>query len=283
MPNTFVIAASKAGSTWLADQLKDHPDGYVPAEKEPHFFSDDRNWEKGLDWYLDSFYADTGGARIVVDGTPKTFLYPEALRRIKALVPDAKLLAILRDPPGRAYSNWRHVYYRTVTEHRTFAQLVEDEIAEDAPLPRADRCDWRDQRHLTEGRYAEHLERVLEVFPREQLHVVLLDDVRADPEATMAGVYRFLGIDPPPASHAETPANPHKEFRPVWLWRFLVRHRILKPFPPRFGVWVARRMSRTARTPAPMDPAVKQRLQEHYGASDARLAQLLGRDLPWTH
>jgi hypothetical protein len=251
----------------------------MPPEKELYFFSDDANWAKGLGWYGRYFEAAPDGA-VPAEATPQTMVHAEALRRLRELVPRARLVAIVRNPTERAYSNWRHVYFRNVTEHRPFARLVDDELREGAGLPRRDRCDPADLRHLTLGLYADQLEQVLEHFPREQLHVVVLEDVKGDPDGVFAGVCDFLGLDaPPPGTDAARPSNPHKEFRPVWLWRALVRHRLLEPFPPAVGKWVADRMSTTRHRPEPMDPAVRARLDDFYREPNRRLAAFLDRDL----
>ena len=88
-------------------------------------------------------------------------MYREAMRRIHELAPGAKLLAIFREPASRAHSNWRHTYYRTASERRPFATLVEDELREGVPMPRVDRCDPGDLRHLSHGLYMRQVENVL--------------------------------------------------------------------------------------------------------------------------
>lgn len=280
LPDTFVVAAGKAGSTWLAWRLMAHPQVFLPPEKELHFFSDDRNWARGLDWYSDRFAA-AGPERRLADATPTTMLYSEALRRIAEVQGEARLLAILREPASRAHSNWRHVYYRNATERRTFAALVDDELAEGVRLPRRDRCDPADLRHLSAGLYMDQIELVLDHFPREQLHVVLLDDVRSDPAAVLAGVAAHLGIEPFPADDGDGRAeNPHAEFRPLWLWRAIVGRRLLAPFPGRVGKFVADRMRTTRHRPEPIDAETRRRLDELYAEPNARLAAFLGRDLP---
>ena len=69
LPDTFVLAAPKAGSTWLADQLRAHPQVFLPPEKELHFFSDEANWVRGVDWYRERFFAQAGDAPLVAEAT----------------------------------------------------------------------------------------------------------------------------------------------------------------------------------------------------------------------
>ena len=280
LPKIFVVGAAKAGSTWLADRLREHPDVFVPPEKELHFFSVDSNWANGLDWYR-AFFAGARDGQIWVDATPQTMMFNESLRRVAELVPDAKLLAIVRDPAERLYSNWRHVYYRTVTEERPFAKFVEDELKTNPDLPPRDRCDPAAIPYVTNGLYRAQLDQVLEHFSREQLHVVVLEDVERDPAGVLDTVWRFLELAPPPATDKlATISNPHKEFRPLWLWRFIVRRQPLARFPVRVGKWVAARMARTSASPPPIEPRVRAQLDEFYAEPNASLAEFLGRELP---
>jgi hypothetical protein len=282
LPDFLVVGATKAGSTSIAQWLSAHPEVYVPQEKELHFFSDDANWARGTDWYARHFEG-RDDVRLVGEATPQDMYFPLAIERMAEVVPAAKLIITLREPGSRAFSNWCHVYYRLVREHRPFPRIIAEEIEEGVRLPGRERASMDDSRYLSMGLYAEQLRNLYERFPRDRVHVMLMDEMAREPEAAFVGACRFLGLDPGAVPAEElTRRNPHREFRPVRLWRFIVRRRVLEPFPPRLGMFVANRlMLRTDVPPRRMDPATRARLDEFYAGPDAELAELLGRELPW--
>jgi hypothetical protein len=282
LPDFLIVGAPKAGTTSVAQWLNLHPECFVPLEKELHFFSDDANWARGLDWYADRL-GETGDAPLVGEGTPFYMYHPLAVARMAEVVPHAKLIVTLREPGARAFSNWCQTHYRLVIDDRPFAAMVDDELREGVPSPGRERASAEDRRYLAVGLYARQLRSLYEHFPREQVLVVFMEEMKADPEAAFAEVCRFLGIAEGQVPRPELVArNAYKEFRPIRLWRFIVRHRVLEPFPPRVGKFIALRvMLRSNVPPRRMDPATRARLDEFYAAPDRELAELLGRELPW--
>ena len=279
LPNFLIVGTAKSGTTSLADWLREHPQVFIPEEKELYFFADDRNWAKGLDSYR-AHFQEAELATAVGEATPFYAYFPEAVARMRSVLPDAKLILIAREPVDRAYSNWRHQYFRQVKEDRGFAELVENELAENARLPPPGRCDLDARRYLVHGRYHDQVQALLEHYPRSQLLVLLMDDLARDPRGTFAQVCRFLGLDDQiiPDSVGRR-SNTHREFRPVRLWRFFVRHRVLERLPFGIGKFVALRLMWRETTPQPLDPAVRERLALYYAEPNAQFAEWLGRDL----
>lgn len=279
LPNFLVVGAAKSGTTSIADWLRAHPQAFVAADKELYFFNDDEAWARGVDAYAEHFAA-AGDADAVGEATPFYMYFPEAVARMAAVVPDARLIVVAREPVDRAYSNWRHLHYRQATELRSFERLVEDELAEDARLPGAGRCDLDARRHLVHGRYHDQIQLLLEHFPREQLLVLLTDDLGQDPRGTFAAICRFLGIDDTVAvPEVGSRSNTHREFRPVRLWQFLVRHRVLERLPERLGKFIALKLMWRETPPDPLDPRLRALLADYYREPNALLAEFLGRDL----
>lgn len=217
MRPTFVIAgAPRAGTTWLYSNLSKHPDVFLTANKEPRFYGvneidhlsftgpgDDR-WLSHLTQDRDSYEALYSGAR---DGqlrgeASSDYLYRSTIAapRLHQDVPSARVIFILRNPAHRAYSNWlQHVQYGR--ESLSFGDALD---AEEERIG----LGWAWWWHYTKrGFYSEQLEPFLEIFPRDQVLIVLHDELRRDPQALVEKVCGFLEIDPVVDDQAEERKN----------------------------------------------------------------------------
>ncbi|MEC7520528.1 MAG: sulfotransferase [Myxococcota bacterium] len=190
-PDFLIVGAQKCGTTSLHRHLAAHPDIYMPGAKELEFFSSDERFERGLDWYLDTYFE--AGRSAAVRGEASTHYMmrvPEVPERIHDTLPDVKLIAILRNPIERAYSHFRMSVMRG-QESREFEEAIEACLAlpEDAPP---------DVQHdyVRFGEYGRILGAYLDRFPASRIHVVLTEDLARAPAETVAGVYRYLGVDP---------------------------------------------------------------------------------------
>lgn len=266
LPNFFIIGAPKAGTTSLSEYLSGHREVFVAPQKEVYFFS--RFWDNGLDWYRAQF-RKAGNAAAVGEATPTYMYREEALSRMAEVVPDAKLVAILRDPVDRLYSDYW--YMIPLGEKRSFEEAVRQEMDDGVTI-------LRRVGYLDAGRYLRYLRRVCEHFPRESLLVLLMDDLRSDPEATYSALCRHLGIDasfrPRNIGRARNQA-----YRLRWpaVRRFMWRHQLAKKLPR-----LSKRVEAVNRIPLrypPMDPALRAELKAWYAADNTELASWLGRDL----
>jgi hypothetical protein len=173
MPTFAYVGTSKAGSTWLFNALAGHPEVYLASNKGLYYF--DQHYDEGRQWYLDHFRA--ADDRPAVGEISHSYLSsPQAPARIAELNPDMRLLVCLREPVDRAFSD-----YLDLLKNRQF----------DGPFTGALE---QFPRLLDRGRYATHLQRYLDLFPPEQLHVSLFDDLRADPQAYADDVFGFLAV-----------------------------------------------------------------------------------------
>jgi len=180
LPNFLVIGALKAGTTSLYEYLRVHPQVFMPEEKELRFFVEQRNWIRGRDWYEDHF-AGAGSALAVGEASPAYTIatsFPGVPERIASLIPHARLIYILRHPVERMKS---HYLQRVIdgTESRP-----------------AERAFLEDLDYLHTSRYAFQLERYLEHFPKDQLLILLSEDLRDRRAETVRRAYEFLGVDP---------------------------------------------------------------------------------------
>ncbi|MBA3731354.1 MAG: sulfotransferase domain-containing protein, partial [Gammaproteobacteria bacterium] len=105
LPNFLIIGASRCGTTWMANNIKSHPDVFMPPKKELHFF--DASFDKGWDYYA-SFFPDKKCARYraIGEATPAYLYMPQVARLIKSRLPDVKMIVSLRNPIDRAYSQY---------------------------------------------------------------------------------------------------------------------------------------------------------------------------------
>ncbi len=269
LPDFLVIGAPKSGTTTLADWLAVHPDVFVAAGKEVRFFN--LHHDRGEDWYRSCFAAATPGQRRG-EATPAYLYLDVALDRIRALVPDVRLVAILREPVARA---WSHYWFNRGMgiEPRSFTRALDAERA-GPPLERATSRDLV-HAYLGLGRYADRLDAVDARFAADQLLVVLADDLRRDPADTFATVCRHIGVAP--RTPEDRTANVGAAPRSHAVSRLL---RVLRS--QRWPAGLGRRVAAANRRGGypPIDAALAARLRASFAADNARLAQRLGRVLP---
>lgn len=174
LPNFLIIGAQRCATTWLHRCLSEHPQVFMCSEKEAHFF--DARWDRGLAWYK-GLFKDCEGAVAVGEATPEYMWKPVAVKRMASTLPNAKLIAVVRNPIDRAYS--AYWLRRRIYQGMSFEEAVE-----------------ADPNLLRRGHYAQQLKRVLRYYPREQLLVLLFDDLKHDDEAFVQRTFQFLEVDP---------------------------------------------------------------------------------------
>jgi hypothetical protein len=202
LPDFFVAGAPKAGTTALHAALTRHPALYLSPVKEPKFFLSDgppptqggpgdvRTYREHV-WrradYERLFDAAPAGA-LRGESTPFYLYSPAAQRRIRALIPGARLIAVLRDPVERAHSNWTHLWSAGLDPIDDFVRAC---AAEDARIE----AGWADFWHYLQlGMYGRQLEHLYSVFPREQVLVFRYRSMIAEPARMLDAVCRFLGV-----------------------------------------------------------------------------------------
>jgi sulfotransferase family protein len=204
MPNFFIIGAGKSGTTSLYHYLKQHPDVFMSAVKEPLFFAfagQHVTWagpgaEKlasraitSLEDYQALFHEGFG--RTALGEASSAYLYyPAAAERLRRLVPEAKLIVILRCPADRAYSNWLHARRTGGEPISDFARALDAE-------PERISAGWSHFFHYrAKGWYFRQLSHWMSVFPREQFLLNLYEDLQQDPAQLMRRIFQFIGVDP---------------------------------------------------------------------------------------
>jgi hypothetical protein len=275
LPNFLCIGAQKCGTSWLDSQLRNHPRIYVPTQrKELHFF--DQYFERGLQWYEGHFPSD-GASRdfdAIGEVTPRYILEPEIPARIRQTLPQCRLIALLRNPADRLFSQ----YLMAVNEGQKVGSV--QEYAEKHPSA------------FIRGLYDRQLERYFEYFPREDVHILIYEEVFADTECTraaLASIARFLGTDPEGFPHEGELKRvnagggvPRSAFVSRAVHRF---RRYLRDHDMDWVVHLAsraglsRRMLSGGRPPPSLREADRIALMQQYEASIGRLESLIGHSL----
>lgn len=262
----LIIGAMRSGTTSLYRYLGAHPEVYM-APKELQFFT--VHHERGPDWYAAQFARATATQRLG-EATADYLARESAMLRIAATLPRARLVATLRHPTERAWSHYGLLSERG-RETRPFATALDEELA----AIEAAGIDAPGVIYLSHGRYDLHLERCRRLFDPEALHVVIFEQMKADPTSVYRGVCQHLGVDPGfvPADLGR-PVNAYVTFRSVRL------RDASKSLPRPLGRIVGRLNARRNVTAPAMPSDVRRRLDAYYAPVIEDVERILGRALP---
>jgi hypothetical protein len=258
-PDVIVIGAKRGGSTSLHRYLLDHPSvlpTFPRAEhvKGTYWFTDHQDRSEA--WYRSHFptvitraaVRRRTGAAVALESTPYYLYHPLAPARARAAVPDAHVVVALRNPVERAWSHWKERRAND-DEPLSFPEALAAEPSrtrgETARLladPQAVSAPHRHHSYLDQGRYAEPLRRWFAAYGRDRVHVIVCDDLFAEPAKVVGELYRALGL-------------PHHDLRDTRVHNEAAE--------------------------APMDADTRAWLDRQYRDEIVELEELLGRSLPW--
>jgi hypothetical protein len=242
LPGFLLIGAQRAGTTSLYAQLLRHPQVLPSLRKEVQYFT--LHHARGEAWYRAHFPTERAlAARRAVCGeaTPYYLFHPLAPERAHRLLPEARLLVVLREPVARAFSHYAHSRARG-RETLGFEAALEREPERLAAEGERPGFAHQHFSYFARGLYAEQLRRWLGWYPRERLLVLRFEDLTADPSACVDRAVEFLGLP-----HASLPAFP----------------------------------VRNAREYPPLDAALRAALARRYAPHNRDLEELLGFELGW--
>lgn len=263
LPDFLVVGAARAGTTSLYEWLRAHPQVYMPPNKELEFFGG--HWDRGADWYAQQF---VGTDRAVAVGEATPYMAQEvAPARMAQTVPEAKLIAVLRDPIARAYSHYWFMVGHRSEDHR-FDEALELEAA-GAPGAAP---------YLGYSRYLEQLERILEHYRREQLLVLLFEDLRDAPSETYARVCQFLGVEERLTRNVGSTYNAAFRLRSYRVWFEQMKTRFRRGLPP-FVNSMINRVNMAPLDYPPLDAELRSKLVDSFAEHNEELGRLIGRDL----
>lgn len=199
-PGYLIVGAKRAGTTSLAEWVARHP-RVAPCRsgKGSHYF--DTNFRRGLAWYLAQFPKASDRWSITGEASPYYMYHPAAPARIAAVLPQVKMIAVLREPVNRAWSQYRYEVARghEMADFSTALDLEPRRLQRErerlSSNPQYEGAAFRHHGYLERGRYVEQLERLYGFFPPEQVLVLQSEKLFADPAAELERVWHFLGLE----------------------------------------------------------------------------------------
>jgi len=270
LPNFLIVGTQKAGTRWMLNMLGQHPDIFMPSY-EVHYFDRPDNLAKGPEWYATHF-AGARGQAAIGEKTPSYLMMeqgdPDARpRRIHELLPAARLIAILRNPVERAISAINH-------------NIRVGRLPADVDLDRAVRRYIKSGKALIRyGYYHQHLTSFRRFFdPARMLVLIYEDDVVAQPLPTLRRVCTFLGVDPGFAF-----PDRDRRFNLSGTSPFGRKLARVLPLGPHMKARVVARVESLLGIQSEKKRPSKGSLNRLYGvyaAENAKLFELLGREIP---
>jgi hypothetical protein len=283
-PTFLVIGAQRSATTWLAGALAAHPDVYTPETKELHFFDMRERHRRGFDWYVSHF--DASGERAAVGECTPNYLWvtdalppelaeqgfdpgrfgpgafpdvnPDIPALVRSVLPDVRLVVILREPVERTVSAFYHQVRRR--RLRPWSRILDV-----------------GHRHGIVGMsfYEDHLARWFECFDREQFLILgFEDDVIPRPEDTLARVYRHLDVD-----DGFLPADLREKRNQRMSGAFLYANYVAPPVATR-AFQALPTLHRLSWPRVVVTPEERQRLAQLFAPGVGRLEQRIGRRFP---
>jgi len=195
LPNFLIIGVPRSGTTSLYNYMTEHPLIKSALVKEVQYFSS--NFEKGLTWYRSNFPLKSSEFFLTGEASPNYLYHPQAPKRIKEVLPDVKMILLLRNPIDRANSNyWQRV--RVKREKRSFEEIVNKEISNKIKSDEEMFSGVKnplDFEYLSSGIYVHRLKRYYAIFPKEQIKIIPSEEFYADPQKIINSVCDFLNIE----------------------------------------------------------------------------------------
>lgn len=269
------VGSGKCGSTWLYENVVQHPEVFDGNPKEIHYFGDLYE-QQDFDWYKNLFQGSQG--KVKGEFSISYMYHPKAAERISKHFPDAKIIAMVRDPVERTYSDYQHFIRKgDVSRNYPFSEYIQD------------------QEKLKFGYYTDYLKPFYDHFPSENILVLVLEEMQHDLASVYQQIFKFIGVHDTTflPEGVEAKRNQGMNYRFLKLENILVRtyrfmaKRGLTGFAERLKrsglAQMVRKMNAKSAPLPEMDEVSRQKLNEYFAEEQVRLAQLLGRDTQiWT-
>ncbi len=246
LPQFLIIGAQRCGTTSLFLYLSQHPAVAPPSQKEIHYF--DLYYDKGSDWYAQQFPAVISVASVTGEASPYYLFHPHVPLRVRTLLPDVKLIVLLRNPSDRAYSHFHHEV-RLGAEKLSFEMALdyeEERLRDETAKMLADdgyySFNHQHYSYRSRGEYVTQLLAWRELFPRDQFLILKSEDLYGDPATVFQSTTEFIGV-------------------PEWQPQTFRKHNE--------GQY------------APMSDETRTRLAKHFRPWNQRLYEYLRKDLGW--
>lgn len=289
LPDFYLVGAPKCGTTAMHAFLRQHPEVFLPEQKELHFFGSDLALAATMSPEKHAaLFHDTGGALRVGETCIWALYSTEAAREIQAAQPRARIVAMLRNPIEMMYAQHSEFLYQAIENIARFDRALAAEPARRRGRHLPCRGFLPDSIYFYRAvaTFSEQVERYHAAFGPDRVHVILHDDLKRDTARVYRELLMFLDVDPSFVPEF-TVINPNKRIKSVALqhalhnpacrsWKIL--RRSSREWVQRLIIWATKwNMSNEPRPP--MDPALRRRLEAEFAPEIERLGRLLGRDL----
>lgn len=289
-PNFFIIGAPKCGTTAMSEYLRTHPNVFMSNPKEPRYFSFDvapcefRNFPE----YLAIFDGANATQTVIAEASQSYLRSKVAIHVIRALYKDSKLSIMLRNPVDLVYSLHTERRLAGTETDPDFERAWRAEVARGSTVGRGD-ASAEETPYQSAGKLGEQVKRVLDVFPREQVFVIVFDDFASNPRRIYLDLLAFLGV--PDDGRVDFPkVNESTRFKSERLAQ--VQRQIRRRLFPLWEVFkrvtgvrtlgimrVANRFNTKPLPRTPLRPEFRRELAEFFSEEVRLLENLLGRDL----
>ncbi len=290
-PNFFIVGAPKCGTTAIFDYLKPHPEIFMPAYKEPHYFARDFHGSR-LDRFRNGndylrLFAHASDAKRIGEASTWYLYSSTAAYEIKDFDPNAKIVAMLRSPVEMMYSLYHQLLYNLNEDLPTFAQALaaEEERKQGKNIPAKLDIMPSALYYRETPKFTQQVKRYFDVFGRENVHVIIYDDMKGDSLGVYRRVLEFLEVDPDFVPEMKI-INANKYMRnervqdfliapPNWLMQ--VGKKVLPVARPVY--WKLRNLNSRYQSRPQLEPSLRAELQAEFLPEVEQLSELLGRDL----
>jgi hypothetical protein len=287
MPNFLIVGAAKAGTTSLYEYLRQHPDIFMPQWKELSFFIGDPYGplhKVKRPQYYGKVFAQAKNQTAVGEAST-SYLYDEAAPElIKKKLGSIRILIILRDPVAMSYSLYNHQVRREGETIESFEAALDAEARRKIDPDFKKNCyGWHaNYYYYQRGLYYQQVRRYLDTFGKDNVKIILFDELADDPLRVVQQVFRFLGVDDTfvPVIKVHNPAGGILDIPRFWedtgllikTFQFVFSKNLIKKIPH-----LLRNIGR--KPPLPINPLTEKKMRENYDDDIRRLEQLLGKDL----
>jgi len=281
LPNFMIIGVAKAGTTSFYHYLDQHPQVFMCPEKGSNFFGyeDARDWKwtdegnppllrhfqaRTFEEY-EAFFAGVTDEIAIGEASPQYFRCPTAAQRIHESLPHVKLVASLRNPADRAFSG-----FLMRTRRGEPVKGFHEELTADAS-------------HVRESLYYKRLKRYFDLFPRDQIKVIIFEEFKKDPAKTVVDLFGFLGVDTSFVPDTSIRHNPAGIPKIRLINRLFFNPTLIRTakavFPESVQEMLKQVQQQNLKVPPKFPPDLRAQLLKVYREDMLKLEGLLDRDL----
>ncbi len=281
----MIIGAQKAGSSSLHYYLSQHPEIFMPELKDIQYFERDEYY-KQLEDILNIIYKNLNDEKFIGGSDVNLLYFYYVAERIYKYNPKIKLIAILRNPVDRAYS----AYWAAVRDGFETCKTFEEALEKEKERRHGTLRERGILTYLEHGHYDEQLEHYFKVFPKEQIYIILTEDLKTNPAETLRKLLLWIGATPD-VSYIDfkRKRNVSSISKALWLQRFLMAEgfhaKIYRRLPPEMRIFINkiylkfREINSKPFKYPPMNPETRKKLIEYYRPHTERLSKMINRDL----